>query len=510
MVRRDALKIFGLLPGYSQQRPEPQARPRLGMNLAGITDWGTEAPFVDLFRSARRWISQRKGEAWGKGPELAIDDAGWVKRLEPDCWAETVLGNSFPSGEYTVLYEGEGKLAPWGQSVGAAVSETPGRFVLKLDSTKGPFHLQLRATSAGNPVRNIRVVAPEFLQSYETNPWRSSFLDRWKGVSCLRFMDWMQSNGSRIATWNDRPRLSDSSWTPKGVPLEAMIDLCNRQSTDGWFCIPYLADDDYVRNFAKAVRTGLRPPLKAYIEYSNEVWNFSFPQSRYAGEQGVKLGIGPKERQWEAGWHYTARRSVEIFKIWENVFGDTNRLVRVLASQAANPYVSKQVLGFEDAYLHADALAIAPYVGFIVSPTREPKADDVAKWSVEKVLDYTEKQALPKAIEFIRAQKALANQFGLRLIAYEGGQHLVGLQQAVNNDELTQVLLAANAHPRMGEIYEPYLDAWSREGGDLFCHYSSVSRWGKFGSWGLLQFWDDDPAKSPKFMATMNWARKLK
>ena len=44
--------------------------PTLGLNLAGICDWNTELPFVDVFLETRAWISQRQGESWGRGPEL--------------------------------------------------------------------------------------------------------------------------------------------------------------------------------------------------------------------------------------------------------------------------------------------------------------------------------------------------------------------------------------------------------------------------------------------------------
>lgn len=54
-----------------------------------------------------------------------------------------------------------------------------------------------------------------------------------------------------------------------------------------------------------------------------------------------------------------------------------------------------------------------------------------------------------------------------------------------------------------------HFDAWTREGGDLLCHFSSVSVWNKWGSWGLLQFADEDGATSPKFMAAMHWAKSL-
>jgi len=72
---------------------------------------------------------------------------------------------------------------------------------------------------------------------------------------------------------------------------------------------------------------------------------------------------------------------------------------------------------------------------------------------------------------------------------------------------MTDLFHAANAHPRMGRIYQAYFDAWTKADGDLFCYFSSVGRWGKWGSWGIIQHYDDDPAKSPKFMATMRWAK---
>jgi hypothetical protein len=67
------------------------AQPRLGMNLAGPSDWMTELPFVDVFRTSRPWISQKKGAGWGQGPELALDEFGWVKQLEPGCFAESMI-----------------------------------------------------------------------------------------------------------------------------------------------------------------------------------------------------------------------------------------------------------------------------------------------------------------------------------------------------------------------------------------------------------------------------------
>jgi hypothetical protein len=360
-------------------------------------------------------------------------------------------------------------------------------------------------------VRNIRIIMPGFEGTYQRDPFYPGFLKRWRGVVCFRFMDWMRTNGSTVRTWADRPTLESATYSAKGVPVEVMIDLCNRQQADAWFCMPHLCDDDYVRNFAKLVKEKLDPRLRVYIEYSNEVWNSIFPQSKFAQQKATELGLGPKERPWEGGGMFYARRSVEIFRIWEEVFGGTERLVRVLAWQAANPWWSENIiLPFENAYKYADALAIAPYITLCVpAQGKELTADEVARWSLDKLFQYLETTVLPVTLKWIADQKRVADKFGLALIAYEGGQHLVGVAGGENNAELTNLFHQANGDPRMGALYTRYLTAWKEAGGGLFCHFSSVGRWSKWGSWGLLQFSDEDETSSPKFRAVREWAKSL-
>jgi hypothetical protein len=84
---------------------------------------------------------------------------------------------------------------------------------------------------------------------------------------------------------------------------------------------------------------------------------------------------------------------------------------------------------------------------------------------------------------------------------------MVGVAGGENNEQMTTLLHRANAHPRMGKIYDRYYAAWTKAGGDLFCYFSSVGRWSKWGSWGILQYYDEDPSKSPKFMSTLRWAK---
>lgn len=489
---------------------DPQPRPALGINLAGASDWNTELPFVDVFRLARAWISQRPGAGWGKGPRLDLDEHGWVRRLEPGCTAETPLctieGGHYPSGDWTVTWEGEGRVS---LSKGQVVSAGPGRMVVNLESRGGGFFLRLLETKPENPVRNIRVLMPGFTpQQVDQNPWHPAFLARWRGMACLRFMDLQDTNNSEQRAWKDRPLTTDATFAARGVPVELLCDLANRLEADAWFCLPHLADDEYVREFARLAKLRLDPRRRVYLEYSNEVWNSQFKQHAYAAEQGRKLALA--EKSWEAAWRFTARRSVEIFRLWEGEFGGRGRLVRVLPAQAANSHVARQILDWERAGQHADVLAIAPYISMnIPKEGRGLTAAEVATWSAERFLDYVETNALPEAVRWIQANRKVAAEHGLRLVAYEAGQHFVGVAGAENDAALTRLLLAVNAHPRMAKLYEAYFAAWEQHGGDLLCHFSSVGSWSKWGSWGLLQHSDDDERQSPKFQATKAWGLRL-
>ena len=128
----------------------------------------------------------------------------------------------------------------------------------------------------------------------------------------------------------------------------------------------------------------------------------------------------------------------------------------------------------------------------------------VANWSLNKLFDHLSHVIAPMSVQWIQSNKKVADQYGLKLVAYEAGQHLAGVAGAENNEQLTQLFLKANADARMGELYTHYLNAWANNGGDLLCHYNSVSAWSKWASWGLLQHYHDKP--TPKFKAVIDWA----
>ncbi len=492
-------------------RPDPAAS-LLGINLDGLCDWNSELPFNDLMRLARPWVSQKQGQPWGKGPALDLDARGQVRRLDEGCSAETMLltiPGHYPIGEYVCLYAGSGQVELRGMA--REVERKPGRIVFVPRPDHGGS-LAITRTDPQDPVRDIRVLMPGSEATHRTETFHPTFLARWRGFNTLRFMDWMHTNGSKLVSWDDRPRVEDATWAHKGAPVEVMVDLCNRLKANPWFCMPHLADDGFVRGFAQVVKERLDPTLKIHVEYSNEVWNGMFAQNRHAQEMAKKLGLGDAKRPWEGAALYHARRSLEIFRIWEEVLGGRERLVRVLAWQAAGGayWTDTMLLTPNGTAKQVDVLAIAPYITMCIPATvKDGKGIDaatVAGWDLDRLFAHIiESTALPECIAWMQTQAAVAKKHGVRLMAYEGGQHLVGVGGGENNEAMMKLFHAANRDPRMGATYLRYLDAWRAVGGDTFCLFSSIGRWSKWGSWGLGEWADDTPQTAPKLKAAYEW-----
>ena len=378
--------------------PAPPPHPALGANLTQVADYNREWPFVDAFKAARPWISQQEGASWGQGPALQLDSHGWITSLQPGQYAETIMYDNaiddqadYPVGQYTLLYDGSGTLSFDLQSA-TIVSQSPGRMVVNVPSGLNGIFLIESATDPTNPIRNIRFILPGFESTYQTQPFHPLFLQQLQNYQVLRFMEWMVTNGSTVQNWTDRATPDDYTYAWRGVPLEVMIQLANTLNITPWFNIPAQASDDYIRQFAPLVNQNLNSGLRFYLEYSNETWNTSFSQSTYIQAQGNAMGFSTNPTL--NGAYYTAYRSVQMFNIFQSVLGSSSPMIRVIASQAENSWLSDQTLQFQNAFASADVLAIAPYFncsdvatgGFGVLGDL-PTADQVVAMSIDQIDD---------------------------------------------------------------------------------------------------------------------------
>jgi len=509
----------------------------MGTNLNDINDWSSEYSFVDAFKTSRNWISGNSS-SWDDGRPFDLDEHGWVKSLADGQIARTAMfwgGNKlWPSGKYTVLYEGQGVLNYWAGAKKNIAESSPGKDIVDVDPQNGGLGINITATTPGNHLRNIRVIMPggscsndqtrscradtdcqqsqcvSFTESYSTRKFHPEFLKKIKNYRVLRFMNWMSTNGSQQKVFSERPKMSDARWSVKGAPLEIMIELANLMRMDPWFCMPHMAEDSYMEDFAQFVKASLNPELKSYIEYSNEVWNSQFVANSYAADQGVAAGYSTVRH--EAALYYYSKRTVDMFDVWMKVFGDKSRLVRVMASQSANPWVAKTQLNFRDAFKKTDALAIAPYFTHydLIMPGKFTQAQ-IDAFTPKALLNDLRTTWLPKVLKNISDHRDLLRnelKTEIELIAYEGGQHLAGVYELANNKTLEKLFHDTNRDPGMKDLYLEYLAGWKANGGKMFVHFMNCGEWSKWGSWGALEHLFQDRSTSPKYDAIMTFTEQ--
>lgn len=512
------LALFGLvlvLPSTSAQ--ETRGRLDLGMNLAGVSDYGAEYPAIDLMTATRGWFTHNAG--WIDGGKNAWDTekAQLVKygsdglpvselpiRLEgtegpqvlSTLWANA---KALGPGPFVLTWSGEAEVVP---DMGAQnLQRSPGRVVFDL---KGEDLLRITVTknNPARPLKNLRLVNQRF--EAETGRWNPVWLAKLKPFTTLRFMDWGATNGSPLVQWSDRAKPEFFRWTTAaGVPYESMIDLCNTLGVNGWINVPHLASPEFIAEMARLFKAGLKPGLKLYVEYSNETWNWMFAQTNWLNQTGNQGQTWPERI---VPFHQRA------FDLWTKEWKDRESdLVRVVGVQTAWLDVATRVAkNLRPGSF--DAVAGGFYLGLSEESTKElARLGSKAAGADVLRLAAADMERIHKAD--LAALDRLAGQLGVRLVLYEGGQHFTphpfGSVQPYN-----QALVDAN---RGEGIYRLYL-AWfdylktlrsAKIGRGLTAlHFNLASPpSGQYGSWGALEsVWDQPPylKSAPKYQALID------
>src|SRR5690606_16470706 len=103
-----------------------------------------------------------------------------------------------------------------------------------------------------------------------------------------------------------------------------------------------------------------------------------------------------------------SKRAAQVMDIWADVFqGQQHRLVRVLAGHAENPWANEQIITYNNAYQHADALAVAPYFGGWLG-----NSGGTVNMTVDQILDAAEAN-IAQQKTYSQQNFAKASQYGL-------------------------------------------------------------------------------------------------
>jgi hypothetical protein len=572
----------------AQSAAPAKAHSGLGLNLGPWSYFQPDLPTLDLMKKGSYWYTQcatsdpscsgfvSGGSSWDtkEQAKLDLDSQGWVRSLPKSTdttvkyrsVATMVFSGGFqPAGRYVVLYKGSGTLTFNGAGSRIAAESKPGRDVvmMKNDSTAG-FWLTISAINVADPLRDIRIYAPGGVCSnapkqhvddasacspasgssvfvpYETLAQQQSFypayLNDLTGFRTLRFMDWGRTNFSKVASWKDRPQLTDRTWAgDNGVPVELSFQLAAATKADPWINIPMLADDDYVRQFAVLAKANLPSGVNLILEYSNETWNLGFPVAqvlldRARAEWPQEVAKGTPADQLRL--NYYAKRSVQICQMVKAEFGsDASRVKCVVNTQAAVPTTTDTVLACKIAQLdlgnicatYFDAVAIAPYFAFYLGDLKYrdeikswyPNADFGLSHWFEEILGMSAdgKVVTPPlaklgsgaptgsvgmAKSWVQGSKLVADKYKIPLWAYEGGQHIT--QQPYDKDtQFFTLMKAANRDPRMAQAYDRMMQDWIDAGGQTFVYFTHVDIAKTWGIFGLKESPTDNAA--PKWQA---------
>ncbi|MBL4929636.1 hypothetical protein [Fuscibacter oryzae] len=509
--------------------------PNLALGLAGVNDWTVQQPFLDIMKTARPWVGHLPGQ-WGgwSHDDLAakgyLDANGWPKALPSEVTGiTTLILTDLPdtaggvAGRYVLTWQGDGTLKVDGRA--RIASATPGRILFDYSPGEGAVLLTITATEPANPIRNIRVVREDreglLAAGQIFNP---DWLARIRGAKMVRFMDWGLTNDSVVTTPATRAHVGDYTWARVGVPPEIMVALANEIGADAWFNIPHMADDALVSEWANIAQKGLKPGLRAWVEYSNEVWNWQFAQAKWAEEQG-KARWG----QDQAWVQFYVLRAGQVADIWAGVFkADPARLVRVVSVQTGWLGLEDQILnaplviaeGGKPPASHFDAYAVTGYFSAMLGA--DGKVATVRDWLAQsRAADPAHPYAMANTLaaqelrdgsvtgdptdtlqtllhETLPYHAGVAKKAGLRLVMYEGGTHVVGFGGQVDDAELTAFFTQLNYSPEMAILYGDLLSGWAKLTDAPFNAFVDVLKADKWGSWGALRHLTDD---NPRWQA---------
>lgn len=601
-------------------QPAPQSF--MGLGLDGISYW-SGTPFANAAFTGSNWLEYAPGE-WGStvftwdnpqfDPATRLPrylNSGRLLRMliypmnanysnRPASWP---LRSGAGVGRVLVTWTGEadirlnsGTLVAGASNGAATGSLVNGRRMYQVPGPSASLWIEVHAVNPSNPPTSLRVWLPDPANpngaTLEGQLWHPEFLERVRDLPLgfLRSMDWGQTNGSPQVSWGDRRLPSHVSQTgtlnrrapadgfsgnrPTGVAYEYMVQLANEVGTDLWVCLPHLADDTYIRKLARLIRFGsdgvepyagptanpvfppLRTDLKVWVEYSNEIWSqgSSFPQGNWAQQQANALGISRPR--------FNARQFCRVWRIFQEEFGGTSRLVRVAALFTANDEYNTEFLNEIANYgptlspaVTADVASPTTYFGNGIQDWAHQRAQEQAgtadPWfyttqtftegSVTRPVTVAMNAPYWSSASFTRhlnetftewkrrifsgttlqgggpdatgegggfsagLATLVLSAFGrpLPLVSYEGGpsiytDYLDGGD--ARDDGVTAFMEALNRAPGMREMLRIQLNmAFSKGLRQHGIFVGPAGWWGKFGQWGQLEFMNQDPLTSPRW-----------
>jgi len=325
---------------------------------------------------------------------------------------------------------------------------------------------------------------------------------------------------------------------------------------------------DGVNPYSSVTASPVHPPLdsslKVWVEYSNEIWSRgnSFPQGNWAQAQADSLGISKAQfnaRRYSQIWQIFQQRfggSSRIVRsagIWTGGSSYTSAFLNELHSYGPTltPAVSPDIIspttyfgnGIQDwvyeqanltrgttkQWFHTSAdfvyntstgatrpVSVPLNAPYWQSPELTSQQDATfTEWKKRIFSGSTARGGGPDSTGMGGGFNAslrtdIFSVFGVNLpiVAYEGGPSLyVDYYDGGNlqDNGITNFIVDINRQPGFAEIYRIQLNMARAKGLDSHSLFVDVSRWGKYGQWGHLEYQGQPLEESVKWSAVQAW-----
>jgi hypothetical protein len=391
------------------------------------------------------------------------------------------------------------------------------------------LHVWLPGYGAGTPHNGKQLYRDEHL----------AIVRKFAGVRCMNSLNVASGDEEK---WEGRATPQSWDWSTKAVPIEADIELAREAHLKRlWVNIPIKANDDYVRHAASLYHEQLHG-VQLIVELANENWNWGggfigWPTVHHIAEKVkpeafdgaiVDGKLKPMEHdangkpifvtdEYVRAARCAADRAREVALIFQNVYRDRPReLLNVYCGCAANPNWIGEGLKFLVAKYGShpfQLIGIAPYVefgfnnGYFFKPTGPNKTAVLADLftACDRFMDDNTQQGSGMVWQ-LNQHQALARQYGVRLVDYEGGQGFYPQDKPYTGKDLST---QAQNDPRMGAMYDKYFAILHKYGVAMHCDFLPIGQpWNQFGYWADLQDYSDTGPTNYRWAAVMREAAR--
>lgn len=400
----------------------------------------------------------------------------------------------------------------------------------------------IRSQNGGDPIRNIRCfpISQEdrHLAGKLTSDHYEAMIRR-LGVKALRLMGWGNTTGQllfnsgqpvapqgpQLRSWSQRRVLNSALWgseftSKPGLPVEAMVAVCNELDVDLWYCMPMIAaiegdpdelvqpapGDGYANQVLIYVRDNLKPHLRLMLEWQNEVWNAGFMAYFHCLQEADRLGLFQGLEFWERTARFYARKSKKMADLATTIFaGQTHRLVRVAAGWGGD-YTNNQWRLEQGHAQSADVFVTANYFGnemwtnpaWVRGATVPQIIAELDRGAAGVVTDHIERIITVRN----EADTRVAAAFGLPWGCYEGGTHInLAYPPSPTPTDIAKVTAAVRDEDYKRITLRLHNDTRTRRGAVFQCHFQDVAAYDVF-YWGIEEHSLADQAPySPRMRA---------